>query len=461
MVNSKSGVDEELDRPLVFGIALVLLLMIGSAIVSAYNVHRLRQDSAGVDHTHQVIATLEAIIESVRDAESGQRGYLITGDPTYVDPYRGAADTTKDFVDRVQALTADNPQQQARIPQLRERIKARLDTLFANVKLREEQGFDAARDSIATNVGKTQMDALRETLDEMQNAERSLLIQRSAQTTQMYYTTIASIVLGTLLGLLSILAFVWMLRRLWLTRAAAAAELWDQREHLRTTLASIGDAVIATDDEARVVFINPAAATLTGWAADDAKDQPLKEVLRIINETTREPAVNPVDRVLAEGIVVGLANHTLLIRKDGVEIPIDDSAAPIRDQDGKVTGCVLVFRDIIERKQAEAEINRLLDKEKRRAEQLRKLTDAALTLNSATTRDSVMGVVKAEAKLVFDAEKADVVLHEGASAEGESKRSSISLPTSGLVVPLISRSGEPFGYLQLDGRQDGDVHRRR
>ena len=277
----------------------------------------------------------------------------------------------------------------------------------------------------------------------------------------MYYTTIASIVLGTLLGLLSILAFVWMLRRLWLTRAAAAAELWDQREHLRTTLASIGDAVIATDDEARVVFINPAAATLTGWAADDAKGQPLKEVLRIINETTREPAVNPVDRVLAEGIVVGLANHTLLIRKDGVEIPIDDSAAPIRDQDGKVTGCVLVFRDIVERKQAEAEINRLLAKEKRRAEQLRKLTDAALTLNSATTRDSVMGVVKAEAKLVFDAEQADVVLNEGGSGDGESKRPSISLPTSGLVVPLISRSGEPFGYLQLDGRQDGDVHRRR
>jgi PAS domain S-box-containing protein len=452
MVNSNRGVDTELDRPLLLGIALVVLLIVASAILSAYNVQRLRQDSQQVDHTHQVIATLEAVIEAVRDAESGQRGYIITGNSSYLDPYRGTAVVTEDLIQRIATLSADNPKQLARIPVLRERTKTRLDTLFANVKLREEQGFDAAQASINTDRGHRQMLALREIVDEMQNTERSLLIRRSKEATDMYYTTLTSIALGTLLGLFSIVAYVWLLRKYWLDRAAAAAELFDQREQLRTTLTSIGDAVIATDDKAQIVFVNPAAASLTGWSADDAKGRPLKEVLRIINESTREPAVNPVDRVLAEGVIVGLANHTLLIRKDGVEIPIDDSAAPIRDPQGKVAGCVLVFRDIVERKQAEAEINRLLAKEKRRAEQLRKLTDAALTLNSATTRDSVMGVVKAEAKLVFDAERADVHFSEG--SEGGAAPLSLALPTDGLVVPMISRSGEPFGYLQLAGRQN-------
>ena len=185
--------------------------------------------------------------------------------------------------------------------------------------------------------------------------------------------------------------------------------------------------------------------------------QPLKEVMRIINETTREPAENPVDRVLAEGIIVGLANHTLLVRKDGVEIPIDDSAAPIRNHEGEVMGCVLVFRDITERKQAETEINRLLAIEKRRGEQLRKLADAALTLNSATTRESVVGVVKAEAKLVFDADASGSPLGRGQLRSTPQRTAPpLSLPTNGLVVPLIARSGEPFGYLQLDGRPEGD-----
>lgn len=452
MVISERGFDKGFDRPLVLGIVLVLALILASAVVSAYNVHRLRKDSELVDHTHRVISRLEAVMEAVRDAESGQRGYVITGDPKYLDPYRETAAVVEDFVQQVEQLTADNLEQQSRIPELRTRIASRLDTLFANAKLREEQGFDAAQEAITTDAGHNQMRSLRELIDEMQDDEWALLSQRSEEAAQMYYTTLASILLGTLLGLMSIAAFLWMLRRYWRDRAAAAAEVFDQREHLRTTLASIGDAVIATDDEARVEFINPVAASLTGWSADDAKGKPLKEVLRIINETTRELAENPVDRVLAEGVIVGLANHTLLVRKDGVEIPIDDSAAPIRNQDGQVTGCVLVFRDIVERKKAETEINRLLANETRRAEQLRKLADAALTLNSATSRESVMGVVKAEAKLVFDAPHADVIFPASGNDNSEENYDTIALPTAGLVVPMIARSGEPFGYLQLASR---------
>jgi PAS domain S-box-containing protein len=133
-------------------------------------------------------------------------------------------------------------------------------------------------------------------------------------------------------------------------------------ELLRVTLGSIGDAVITTDNESRVTYLNRVAESLTGWTQDDARQQPLEVVFRIINEDTRQPVENPAARALRQGLVVGLANHSLLVDKNGVERPIDDSAAPIRDEQGVVSGCVLVFRDVSERRQWEKrEANRLLN----------------------------------------------------------------------------------------------------
>lgn len=126
-----------------------------------------------------------------------------------------------------------------------------------------------------------------------------------------------------------------------------------RREALRVTLASMGDAVITTDDEGRVASLNPVAKALTGWQRGEAAGRPLEEVFRIVNEQTRQPVENPVKKVLALGQVVGLANHTVLIAKDGTERPIDDSAAPLRDAAGRITGVVLIFRDITERRRAE------------------------------------------------------------------------------------------------------------
>ena len=136
-------------------------------------------------------------------------------------------------------------------------------------------------------------------------------------------------------------------------RKRVEMELRRHREWLQVTLSSIGDAVIATDGAGRITFMNAVAEALTGWNLPDASLKPVKDVFNIVNEKTRCEVENPVERVFREGVIVGLANHTLLIRKDGIEVPIDDSAAPIRDQDGETLGVVLVFRDIIERKQAE------------------------------------------------------------------------------------------------------------
>ena len=119
------------------------------------------------------------------------------------------------------------------------------------------------------------------------------------------------------------------------------------------TLASIGDAVITTDKQGRVTFLNAEAERLSGWTTEAASGRPLPEVFHIINETTRQPVENPVTQVLASGHVVGLANHTVLIARDGQEHCIDDSAAPIKRPGGKIIGVVLVFRDCTEQKKAE------------------------------------------------------------------------------------------------------------
>lgn len=138
-------------------------------------------------------------------------------------------------------------------------------------------------------------------------------------------------------------------------RRSAVQELAKEEDRLRTTLASIGDAVITTDAAGHITSLNPVAEALTGWTSAEAAGKPLDTVFRIVNEATRETVANPAKKALSEGVVVGLANHTVLIARDGTELPIDDSAAPIRSSEGKILGCVLVFRDITERRRLEAE----------------------------------------------------------------------------------------------------------
>jgi len=146
---------------------------------------------------------------------------------------------------------------------------------------------------------------------------------------------------------------VWSLRDVTAHRRAQE-ELRKQSERWRVTLASIGDAVITTDTQGRITYLNPVAEALTGWTSEAAALQPLETVFHIVHEKTRQPVENPATKALREGVIVGLANHTILITKDGAERPIDDSASPIRNEQGAVVGVVLVFRDITERQQLQA-----------------------------------------------------------------------------------------------------------
>lgn len=163
-----------------------------------------------------------------------------------------------------------------------------------------------------------------------------------------------------------------------------AARTAESRAHVRhelfrVTLRSIGDAVITTDTEARIRDLNEVAATLSGWSREEALGQPLERVFNIINEVTRQPVENPVTRSLREGVIVGLANHTVLVKKDGSECPIDDSAAPIRNEQGYVSGCVLIFRDVT--------AQRLIERDK--ANQL--ITARLLAAIVESSNDAIIG----------------------------------------------------------------------
>jgi len=165
---------------------------------------------------------------------------------------------------------------------------------------------------------------------------------------------IAGLLLGLAAAVTTGLGLVWQRHAKMQYQAAfrAEAERRQAEARYRTTLMSIGDGVIVTDSQGRVTMLNPVAEALTGWLEADARGRSLEEVFVIVNESTRQPVENPVCRVLREGIVVGLANHTILITRAGGECPIADSGAPIFDDQRRITGVVLVFRDQTEERQA-------------------------------------------------------------------------------------------------------------
>jgi PAS domain S-box-containing protein len=309
--------------------------------------------------SRRILTLNESLIERLLDAETGQRGFLLTNHPEYLEPYNLALAGIQGGLRQLAAIEAEGPEQRRRFQELQTSIADKLAELRSTIELRRSVGLDAALRVVQTGQGKMTMDHIRKTSQEIEAAESDRWLadwnglqaeaQRSRIVTLVGALLLAALVAGAGLSLRSAAS---QMERLNLQLGAAKASAEETSDLLRATLYSIGDGVITTNSEGAVQIMNTVAERLTGYQERDAREKPIENIFRIVNETTRNAVENPVRRVLRDGEVVGLANHTVLISKTGANIPIDDSGAPIAGSGKAPTGVVLVFRDVTERKLA-------------------------------------------------------------------------------------------------------------
>ena len=379
---------------LVAGFCAIGLVLAAAFLATLINLRSVYSTAEAVAHTQAVISALERLLGTAVDAETGERGFIITAREAYLEPYERARADMAETLTRVQALTADNPAQQTDVERLRSLTDHKLAELAEAIEQRRASGFTAAQAIVLTNAGKQTMDDMRAVVSQMRNREEALLATRIAQSRREYRTALFTASLTAAVSVLAVVGLFFGTVRLGDARRRAAR----LAERLRETLTSIGDAVVVTDDQARVTELNPVGEALTGWAVTDAIGRRIEEVFVIIHAKTRQPAEVPIARVLRDGVVAGLANHTVLLSKDGREIPIDDSAAPIKNPDGHVTGVVMVFRDVTERYRAEQDRSALADAERlarRRAEADSRAKDEFLAMLGHELRNPLSPIMTA------------------------------------------------------------------
>jgi len=327
-------------------LSAVVLLIAGA--VSYRSMQALSAASTALVQSKDTALALEQSLSVIRDAETGQRGFLLTQRAEYLEPYQDALRQLGQRLARLQELYSGDDLAQDSLRALRALADAKTAELARTIELARAGSSDAALAIVEGGEGKRSMDAIRAMIETMELAEDRDIEQQRRTEAAARRSASRSILTLTGLAILILGVLVYVTRR-------AGNRIRASEQRLATTLRSIGDAVIATDGAGRVSLMNPIAESLTGWRADAAAGKHLDEVFRILNENTRANIESPVARVLREGAIVGLANHTVLIRRDGVETPIEDSGAPIVDPRSQdiVLGVVLVFRDATAARAAE------------------------------------------------------------------------------------------------------------
>jgi len=332
------------------------------ALILGYGLERVEESASAIDRADVVTLHGNRLGKLIVDEETGLRGFLLTRNPVFLEPLQSADLQIEPEFDTLFSLV-HRPDQVARLHRLQTSHQQ-----WEQEAYREINSFPQDLPTMEQHLlqRKHDMDDLRTQLDEFLGVVAGRRAEHSAASIQINrYARIGLVCVAALIAAL----LVWETRRIFRKLTAAynhqireikqrVEESYAREQWLSTTIRSIGDAVIACDTDGNVVFMNFVAEQLTGWQEKDARGESLHSVFPIFNEETREIVENPVDKVRRLGTVVGLANHTFLISKNGNEICIDDSGAPIRDSAGNMIGVVLIFRDITERRMSEGALMR-------------------------------------------------------------------------------------------------------
>ena len=341
---------------LFFGYSLILAILVANGLLTSLNVRDIVESDRAVSASRQILGQLAASMNLLVDAETGQRGYLLTSELDYLTPYRDAVAGIDGSLDRLaERAESGSSAQRGRIAELRRLAAAKLAELKQTVDMQESGESAGALAIIRGDSGRRLMVEAREVAARIAAEEDLRLARLTERFTTAARRTVASFVGGTSLTLLLLLSVVQIKRREETEARKAAESLRQGESWFRTTLEGIGDAVVATDEHGRIRLLNPIAEALTGWTKAEAQGRPIAEAFRIVNETTRAPVENPIERVIEEGLIVGLANHTVLIAKGGTRDPDRGQRGPDQGttQGRIVGGVVMVFRDVRDRRQQE------------------------------------------------------------------------------------------------------------
>ena len=417
-------------------------------------------DSAArwVNHTQEVLKDLNQAKVDALSVELSSQNYRVSGDSAHLALRDATIRSREETLVRLGELIRDDPQQLEGLAQLRKVIDERLVIARDVEQVRGSQGAEAAAAFVASSRLAETREQLYGVLSGMRDEENRLLSERAAAQMRARQALLA---VGTLfaavLFVLLAATFILIRRQLRETRHAQR-DLAHSREDLLITLQSIGDAVLATDRQGHIIRMNPVAERLTGWSAAEALGHPIREVFNIVNELTRAPAPIPVDEVIRTGEQRALANHTTIISRDGVEHPIADSAAPIRDIAGQIRGAVLVFRDVTLEHQAQ----RLVRDQKellaqRVEEQTAQLREGAEHLRSVINNvPAMIACVDADQRYVYvNQQYQDRFLPGSGDVVGRRVIEVLGEGRYQLALPRIEKVllGEPQSYdwMSLDG----------
>ncbi len=346
---------------LVQSLVLPVIALLLVAAVLSMQIRSAEKTVILIQLADQSIADATEVEKLIVDEESGLRGYQTTSDPQFLAPYREADQPLSDAFNRLRTIAASDPAATARVDELYVAHQTWKEG-FAVPLIITIQAGGVTRDVTLNLQGKQQMDRIRSILKAIVQASEATRTDRVAQWQKKLRRTLEAL-LGSALALGLILGLFTRSRLQKVSRSfqgtldelrRQAHEIFESEQRLRITLSSIGDGVIVCSVDGKIEMMNRIAQELTGWSDVEAAGQPIGQVFNIANETTRQLVENPVAKVKRLNRVVGLANHTILVRKDGSEINIDDSGAPILDLTGTMVGIVLVFRDITMERRTQA-----------------------------------------------------------------------------------------------------------